>query len=103
MNSLSFLPINTFAEEYECNTLIPVDTVATVRTEKFIYQDLVALAYHIKDEIHEKFGYTVNIGIANNKLCAKMASDFEKPNKVHTLYRDEIEEKLWPLPIGDLF
>ena len=51
----------------------------------------------------EKFGYTVNVGIGNNKLCAKMASDFEKPNKVHTLFKDEIEEKLWPLDVSELF
>ena len=69
----------------------------------YIYKDLIKLAYHIKDEIKEKFGYTVNIGIANNKLCAKMASDFEKPDKVHTLFSDEIEEKLWPLDVKDLY
>lgn len=69
----------------------------------YIYKDLEELAYKIKDEIKEKFGYTVNVGIGNNKLCAKMASDFEKPNKVHTLYKDEIETKLWPLDVGDLF
>ncbi len=45
----------------------------------------------------------MNIGIANNKLCAKMASDFEKPDKVHTLFEDEIVKKLWPLPVGDIF
>ena len=70
---------------------------------KFIYQDLVALAYHIKDEIHEKFGYTVNIGIANNKLCAKMASDFEKPDRVHTLWKEEIPDKMWGLPVEELY
>jgi len=64
--------------------------------------DPVERAYKIKDEIKEKFGFTVNIGVANNKLCAKMASDFSKPDKVHTLFDDEIEEKLWPLPIGEL-
>ena len=69
----------------------------------YIYKDIVKLAYKIKDEIKEKFGFTVNIGIANNKLCAKMASDFEKPDKVHTLFIDEIEEKLWPLDVKDLF
>jgi len=69
----------------------------------YIYKDLEKLAYKIKDEIKEKFGYTVNIGIGNNKLCAKMASDFEKPNKVHTLFKDEIVSKLWPLDVGDLF
>ena len=69
----------------------------------YIYDSLISLAYHIKDEIKEKFGYTVNIGIANNKLCAKMASDFEKPDKVHTLFNNEIETKLWPLDVKDLY
>ena len=32
-----------------------------------------------------------------------MASDFEKPGKVHTLYPEEIEEKMWPLPVSELF
>ena len=69
----------------------------------FLYPDPIKLAYQIKDQIYNKFGYTVNIGIANNKLCAKMASDFEKPNKVHTLFNYEIEKKMWPLPVEDLF
>lgn len=69
----------------------------------YIYKDLIELAHNIKDDIKEKFGYTVNVGIGNNKLCAKMASDFEKPDKVHTLFKDEIVSKLWPLDVGDLF
>ena len=69
----------------------------------YLYKDYIKLAHKIKDEIKNKFGFTVNIGIANNKLCAKMASDFEKPDKVHTLFKDEIEQKLWPLDVGDLF
>ena len=69
----------------------------------YIYKDYIELAHKIKDEIKEKFGYTVNIGIGNNKLCAKMASDFEKPDKVHTLFKDEIAKKMWPLPVRDLF
>ena len=70
---------------------------------KKLYGDELEFAYKLKDEIKDTLGFTVNIGIANNKLCAKMASDFEKPNKVHTLYMNEIEEKMWPLPIGELF
>ena len=69
----------------------------------YLYDDILALAYKIKDEINEKFGFTVNIGIGNNKLCAKMASDFEKPNRVHTLFENEIKSKMWPLPIENLF
>lgn len=69
----------------------------------YLYKNYLELAYKIKEEIKERFGFTVNIGIANNKLCAKMASDFEKPDKVHTLFSTEIVEKLWPLDVGDLF
>ena len=69
----------------------------------YLYHNYEELAYKIKNEIKEKFGYTVNVGIGNNKLCAKMASDFEKPDKVHTLYMNEIETKMWPLPVGELF
>ena len=68
----------------------------------YLYDDVMALAYKIKNEIKEKFGFTVNIGIANNKLCAKMASDFEKPDRVHTLFMEEIENKMWPLPVDNL-
>ncbi len=70
---------------------------------KYIYDDYIKLAYKIKDDIKNKFGFTVNVGVANNMLCAKMASDFEKPDKVHTLFEDEIKNKMWPLPIEDLF
>ena len=70
---------------------------------KYLYTNHLELAYKIKDEIKEKFGFTVNVGIGNNKLCAKMASDFEKTDKVHTLLKSEIKEKLWPLPVNDLF
>ena len=62
-----------------------------------------AAAYHMKDTIKEKFGFTVNIGISDVKVLAKMASDFEKPDKVHTLYRREIKEKMWPLAVGELY
>ena len=70
---------------------------------KKIYDDPVKTAYVIKDEIYERLGFTVNVGIGNSKLCAKMASDFEKPNKVHTLFDDEIKDKIWPLKVDDLF
>lgn len=68
----------------------------------FIYPDPVATACEIKDKIHNELGFTVNVGISTNKLLAKMASDFEKPDKVHTLFPDEIPVKMWPLPVRDL-
>ena len=60
-------------------------------------------AEEISKRIKNELGFTVNIGIAHNKVLAKMASDFEKPDKIHTLFEEEIESKLWPLNVGDLF
>ena len=60
-------------------------------------------AEKMRQRINDELGFTVNIGISSNKLLAKMAGDFEKPNKVHTLFPEEMEEKMWPLPARDLF
>lgn len=57
----------------------------------------------LKDRVRRELGFTVNIGISENRLLAKMASDFEKPDKVHTLWHSEIQRKMWPLPAGELF
>ncbi len=70
---------------------------------KNMYGDEIKFAYKLKKEIKDKLGFTVNIGVANNKLCAKMASDFLKPDRVHTLFDNEVKEKMYPLPIGKLF
>ena len=67
-----------------------------------IYPDPMVTACEIKDRIYRELGFTVNVGISTNKLLAKMASDFEKPNKVHTLYPEEVPQKMWPLPVRDL-
>lgn len=60
-------------------------------------------AAHIRDSVREKFHFTVNVGISDRKVLAKMASDFQKPDKTHTLYHNEIREKMWPLPVSALF
>ena len=73
-------------------------------TESYkLFGDPVKLAYKIKNDIKENFGFTVNVGIGNNKLLAKMASDFSKPDKVHTLFSYEVKDKMWPLEVSDLF
>lgn len=62
-----------------------------------------AAAAAIKNKVKEQLGFTVNVGISDVKVLAKMASDFEKPDKVHTLYKCEIQKKMWGLPVSDLF
>lgn len=66
-------------------------------------EDFLTKSYEIKNRIKRELGFTVNIGIGPNKLLAKIASDFTKPDRVHTLFPYEIQEKMWPLPVEDLF
>lgn len=66
-------------------------------------RDILNIAKEINQRVKKELKFTVNIGIANNKLLAKMASDFEKPNKIHTLFQNEIEKKMWTLPVSELF
>lgn len=66
-------------------------------------EEALKLAYKIKDGVKEKFGYTVNVGVSENKLLAKQAGDLEKPDKCHTMFLDEIKDKLWVLPVEELY
>lgn len=68
-----------------------------------LWGEPVEVANVIRERIKRELGFTVNIGVSSNKLLAKVASEFEKPNKVHTLFPEEMEAKMWPLPIGELF
>ena len=66
-------------------------------------EELLSKAYEISKRVKKELGFTVNIGVAHNKLLAKMASDFTKPDRVHTLYEEEIPTKMWALPVSELF
>ena len=68
-----------------------------------IYPDPMDIALTIKNTIRDRLGFTVNVGISVNKLLAKMASDFEKPDRIHTLFPEEMAQKMWPLPVGELY
>lgn len=72
-------------------------------TEYLMKDKLINKAKEINKRVKEELGFTVNIGVANNKLLAKMASDFTKPDRIHTLYREEIKTKMWTLPVSELF
>ncbi len=68
-----------------------------------LYGDPFSTAFIIKERIKKELGFTVSIGISSNKLLAKVASDLKKPDGITTLFPEEIAEKMWPLPVGDLF
>lgn len=93
--------LRTFTKEIE---QVSVDECYVDMTQAMEgFYSPVDAAMLIKNGVREKFGFTVNVGISSNKLLAKMASDFEKPDKVHTLFPEEIRVKMWPLPIGELY
>ncbi|WP_426348926.1 DNA polymerase Y family protein [Alloiococcus sp. CFN-8] len=112
---LMVFPKNSDAYSYYSNEVIKIFQEYTDYIERYSidesFLDVTALAgkepyrlaYEIKERIKKELGFTVNVGISDNKILAKMASEFEKPDKIHTLYRSEIKEKLWPLPIEELF
>ena len=66
-------------------------------------EDLIKIGLEIKEKVKKVFGFTVNVGASDDKILAKIASDFEKPDKLHTLFISEIKDKLWPLPVSELF
>lgn len=70
---------------------------------RHLYSSPLKAAELIKDKVRTSFGFTVNVGISDKKILAKMASDFKKPDMIHTLYSYEIKEKMWPLPVSSLF
>ena len=72
-------------------------------TEYLRNDSLINKAYEINKRVKHELGFTVNIGVAHNKLLAKMASDFTKPDRVHTLFEEEIPNKMWVLPVSELF
>ncbi|WP_034328475.1 DNA polymerase Y family protein [Alkaliphilus transvaalensis] len=67
------------------------------------YGDPIETAHKVKERVKKELGFTVNIGIGFNKLTAKMAGELKKPDLVHTLWKHEIKDKMWPLPVGELF
>jgi len=80
-----------------------IDEAFVDMTGTGLWGEAVTAANRIRNHIREELGFTVNVGISENKLLAKMASDFQKPDRVHTLWHHEIEEKMWPLPVSNLF
>ena len=101
-NSAAFMEIlrrySDTVEQYSID-----EAFADMTGTEGLFGSPIEAAHRLKDEIRDTLGFTVNVGISSNKLLAKMAGDFEKPDKVHTLFPDEIREKLWPLPVGELF
>lgn len=101
-NSAAFMEIlrrySDVVEQYSID-----EAFADMTGTQALFGSPMEAAYRLKDEIRDTLGFTVNVGISSNKLLAKMAGEFEKPDKVHTLFPYEIQEKMWPLPVGELF
>ena len=57
-----------------------------------------ALARLMQRAIFEQTGLTCSVGVAPNKLLAKMASEFNKPKGISVVYEDDLATMVWPLP-----
>ncbi len=111
--NLIIYPPNFKLYEYCSSAMLDIFKQYSSKIEKFsidesfmeisTVENPIKIAYKLKEHIKKELGFTVNVGISTNKLLAKMASDFEKPDKVHTLFENEIKEKMWNLPVDDLF
>lgn len=95
--------VNLLSEYTDKIERFSIDECFLDMTEFLLNRNLIDIANEISKRVKEELGFTVNVGVAHNKLLAKMASDFEKPDKVHTLFENEIARKMWPLPTNDLF
>ena len=113
---LKIFPSNFKIYRYYSNQLYQLLLEYTDRIERFSIDEcfldmthylmndtLLNKGKEINRKVKEELGFTVNVGVAHNKLLAKMASDFTKPDRVHTLFEDEIPNKMWTLPISELF
>ena len=110
--NLKIVPPNYKLYSICSNEMIKVIKMFSDKVERFsvdecfveiMCKEPIKKAYAIKEKVHRILGFTVNVGVSTNKLLAKMASKMEKPNKVHTLFIDEIQSKMWPLKISELF
>jgi DNA polymerase-4 len=63
----------------------------------------VDIARQIKQRIRQEVGLTCSVGVAPNKLLAKMASDLHKPDGLTVIDHQDVATLLWPLPIRELF
>ena len=76
-----------------------VDMTGTER----LYGSPMLAGRWLADRIKQELGFTVSIGVSANKILAKMAGELKKPDGVTSIFPWEIEEKLWPLPVQELF
>lgn len=66
------------------------------------FEDGVRVAEEIRCRIREELGITVSVGVADNKILAKLGSDMKKPDAVTALPPDSFREKIWDLPVQEL-
>jgi len=101
--------IMTFLKQFDPNALqASIDEAYLDVSHYFVARepnkaDILKLAHFIQGKLLKELGFPCNVGISSNKFLAKMASELDKPFKVATMFVSEVEAKLWPQPIGNMF
>ena len=62
----------------------------------------MTIAREISSRIKSELGITASIGVANNKITAKLGSDYKKPDAITRIEQDNYKEIVYPLPVEDL-
>ena len=63
----------------------------------------LVIAHEIRERVARETGVTISIGVSWNRLYAKMGSDYKKPNAVTHITRENFQQILWPIPVGEMF
>lgn len=61
-----------------------------------------AVADRLRQEVRERFGLTISVGVSFNKVFAKLGSDYQKPDATTVISRENFRALVWPLPVTDL-
>ncbi len=74
-----------------------------VTSSQIIHGDALSIAEKIRQTTKEELGLSVSIGVSYNKIFAKLGSDMKKPDAITVIQKEDFKEKVWPLPVSDLF
>lgn len=71
-------------------------------TLEYYHMSAGELADSIRARVKKEIGITISVGVANNKIFAKMGSDYKKPDATTVILGEDYKTILWPLPVSDL-
>lgn len=92
---------------YEYTPILEINSIdeawMDVTNSKKLFGSPIDIAINIQNRLKDEMGLWCSIGVSENKFLAKMASEIKKPLGITQLYKSDIEENLWPMPVRNLY